>query len=192
MSVTSKYEARAFAVSPAMVSAFVFRRLPFWSCVNGAITGTTPSSISVANIRPSHASTSPTKPKSTICSVPSSIFTFFKGRLCDRITFMSAPVRPSALMPQACKRATMFLFTKPPYTIVTTRNISSSVTRRPPIMVLSIPNCDATFVAERPPPCTSTFAPSMALKSLSSCWSVSSSSTILPPTLITVTSFIYQ
>ena len=118
--------------------------------------------------------------------MPSSIFTFFRGRLWERIISMSAPVSPRALTPFACNCATMFLFTSPPYTMVTTESISASVILRPPTMRLSMPSCAATFVARLPPPCTSIFLPSIEAK-LSSSWaSCSESSTIAPPTFITV------
>ena len=80
----------------------------------------------------------------------------------------------------------MFLLTSPPYTMVTTFSMSASVTRRPLIIWLSIPNWAATLVAERPPPCTSILWPSTAVKAVSSWQSESSSSTILPPTLMMV------
>ena len=36
------------------------------------------------------------------------------GRFSERIMLRSAPVKPSAFIPKDCRRATMFLFTKPP------------------------------------------------------------------------------
>ena len=56
------YTDKAFAVSPAIVSAFVFSIFPCPSCVNGAITGTTPLYIKSDNREASTFSTSPTKP----------------------------------------------------------------------------------------------------------------------------------
>ena len=64
--------------------------------------------------------------------------------------------------------------------------MSTSVIRRPPTILLSIPNCAASFVAERPPPWTSTLYPSTCEKSFNRLRSVSSSSTIFPPTFISV------
>lgn len=43
-----------------------------------------------------------------------------------------------------------------PYTMVTTFSVSASVMRRPFTILLSIPSWAASFVAERPPPCTKT------------------------------------
>src|SRR5690554_70899 len=100
--------------------------------------------------------------------------------------FMSAPVIPKALTPRACKPATMFLFTSPPYTIVTTCNISASVTLRPSTIWVSTPNRAAMAVADRPPPCTNRRGPFMTAKSFSRRASVSASSTTLPPTFTRV------
>ena len=99
---------------------------------------------------------------------------------------MSAPVSPSAFTPKACSPATTCLLTSPPYTIVTTRSMSASVMRRPFTMRLSMPRRAARAVAERPPPCTSTLCPAICAKSARSCRNEASSSTILPPTLISV------
>ena len=106
------------------------------------------------------------------------------GRRWERMQSMSAPVRPAASMPRACRRATMVLFTSPPYTIVTTSSISASVTRRPFTIFVSMPSFAAMAVALRPPPCTRIFLPSMLRKSLSSWRSCASSSTTAPPTLM--------
>src|SRR5690554_7447048 len=70
--------------------------------------------------------------------------------------------------------------------MVTTCNISESVTRRPSTIWVSTPKRVAMAVADRPPPWTNSRGPSMAAKSFSRRASVSASSTTLPPTFTRV------
>src|SRR5690606_18185447 len=112
------------------------------------------------------------------------------GRFTALILLPSAPLRPSALHFRACNPATTCLFVKPAYTMVTTRNIASSVIRLPATSVASIPKSAAIRVAIFPPPCISTLRPRRVANRSRKRLNPSGWSIILPPILITHSLFI--
>jgi hypothetical protein len=106
------------------------------------------------------------------------------GLFAALIAFPSAPLSPMALQPSACSNAVMCLLHHPAYTIVTTFKVSSSVTLLPSTICGTIPIDFCIWLAITPPPCTSTFMPGIAAKSLTNLFSSSGLSTTFPPIFI--------
>ena len=157
--------------------------LPSSSTPKGAITGIKSPLVNISNTSVLTLVTSPTRPRSIFCTVPSSAV-FSISNFCARSKLPSLPVKPMARPPCWLIKFTMDLFTLPPNTISTTSMVAGSVTRMPSIRSDSRPNCFKNESTCGPPPCTTIgFKPTVFNKTMSRANELSSSGSViaLPP-----------
>src|SRR5438093_465792 len=141
----------AAAISPATRSALMLYVSPAAPTPTGAITGTQPPCSSIRIASTLTASTSPTRPMSTVSPL---------GRRCSRRRarrrLASLPEMPIALPPWWLMSPTISLLILPTSTISTISTVSWSVTRIPPTKRGSLPRRFIRAPICGPPPSTMT------------------------------------
>src|SRR3990170_3680516 len=160
-----RFAFRAEASAAAKVSSLMLRVSPSGPTTIGAITGIRSELMITSIICGSTATGSPTKPRSTICSILDVGSRQRRSSRLARIKLASLPEMPTALPPWVLMAVTISLLTEPASTISTTSTVSRSVTRKPPLNSDLILSRSSREPICGPPPCPTMGFPPACLSS---------------------------